>query len=378
MIAFIRSNPVVSDPRVEKEVTSLTSNGFRVTVLAWDREGVYDKYELHGKRIVWRLRLPVAYNKLVVIAYYPIFWFWVLSKLFKLHPKIVHSCDLDSILPALFYRFLTGRSKVIFDVFDNYGVLITTKSEIISSIVRSIELLSANKSDALITVANERLKFFNTAKLPSTEIIMNCPPQRDFEKVKRKKQGFKTFQMVYAGNIAQDRGLIMLAEATRDIDNIEIMLAGRVVDIEVLSCLKNFSHVNYIGQVSFDESLMLQKSADVIPILYDPQVPINKLASPNKLFEAMMLGVPVITNVCKDLVEGIGCGLIVEYDLKNVKQNILSLKDNPLLRREMGLNGRLAFERKYNWELMEKKLLNLYTWILAKRAKKKPLELLLR
>lgn len=42
---------------------------------------------------------------------------------------------------------------------------------------------------------------------------------------------------------------------------------------------------------------MLERSADVIPLLYDLSLPINKVASPNKLFEAMMFGVPIVTNL---------------------------------------------------------------------------------
>lgn len=65
----------------------------------------------------------------------------------------------------------------------------------------------------------------------------------------------------------------------------------------------------------------------------------NKLvANPNKLFEAMMLGVPVITNVCRKIVRETGCGLIVEYNPKSVRDGIVKLRD-PLLRKELGTKG---------------------------------------
>lgn len=364
MIAFIRSNPVISDSRVEKEVESLTSNGFRVVVLAWDREGEYKNHELYSTRIIWRLKLRVAYHRLTVIAYYPIFWLWVLSKLIKTHPKIVHACDLDSILPALLYRLLIGGTKVIFDVFDNYGLLIQARSKVLGSIVGSIELLIASKPDAFVTVSEERLKLFNRAKLPLTEIIMNCPPDHDLANYKWIKKNERVFRIVYAGIIASDRGLIELAEATEDIENVEVIMAGRVVDPQVAKSLHNFPRVKYVGQLTFNEALKLEKSADMIPVLYDPHVPINETATPNKLFEAMMLRISVMTNVCQDFVKDIGCGLIVEYNLKSVRENILLLKGNLSLREKMGIKGRLAFERKYNWGLMEKKLLRLYSTLL--------------
>jgi glycosyltransferase involved in cell wall biosynthesis len=39
------------------------------------------------------------------------------------------------------------------------------------------------------------------------------------------------------------------------------------------------------------------------------------------------------------------------------------LRDQPKLRRELGNNGRVAFLQKYNWRLMEEKLLNVYEYL---------------
>ncbi|MEM2741828.1 MAG: glycosyltransferase WbuB, partial [Nitrososphaeria archaeon] len=74
--------------------------------------------------------------------------------------------------------------------------------------------------------------------------------------------------------------------------------------------------------------------------------------------------VPVITNVCRDVVSEAHCGLIVDYDVKEVRNAILRLKNDPSLRRKLGENGRRAFEQKYNWNLMEKKLLRLYSLLI--------------
>jgi glycosyltransferase involved in cell wall biosynthesis len=365
LIVFIRSNPVASDPRVEKEVKSLTSDGFRVVVLAWDREGTHRNYEFCNGWIVYRLKLRAAYHKLAVVAYYPIFWLWVLSKLIKMHPNIVHACDLDSILPALLYRRVVGHTKVIFDVFDNYALLIQARSKVLGSIVGSIESFFASTPDAFVTVSEERLKLFDKAKLPLTEIIMNCPPDHYLENHKQIKKNPRAFRIVYAGIIASDRGLVELAEATKGIENVEIIIAGRVVEPDIAESLFSFSHVKYVGQLSFDESLALEKSADVIPVLYDLQVPINEIATPNKLFEAMMIGVPIITNLDRFLQE-VNCGISVDYgSIAEIRNAILCLKKHPAARRELGLQGRSAFEKKYNWSVMERKLITLYHQLLT-------------
>ena len=93
------------------------------------------------------------------------------------------------------------------------------------------------------------------------------------------------------------RGLLELAEAIKDLDGFEFVLAGRVLDPEIANKLKRFSFVKFLGQLSLAESIELQKTAHVIPLLYDLQLPINRVAAPNKFYEAMMLGIPVITNL---------------------------------------------------------------------------------
>ena len=38
----------------------------------------------------------------------------------------------------------------------------------------------------------------------------------------------------------------------------------------------------------------------------------------------------------------------------------MSLRDDPMLRKRLGENGRFAFEHRYNWASMESVLFNIY------------------
>jgi len=46
--------------------------------------------------------------------------------------------------------------------------------------------------------------------------------------------------------------------------------------------------------------------------------------------------------------------------VNQIKQAIVSLKENPQLRKSLGENGRKAFLQKYNWTNMEEKLYTIY------------------
>ena len=87
----------------------------------------------------------------------------------------------------------------------------------------------------------------------------------------------------------------------------------------------------------------------------------------NKLFEALMLGIPIITNVSPELIDEVGCGIIVDYDdKKQIKDAVVCLRDNRDLRRGLGNNGRKAFLQKYSWTMMEQELYKCYENLLGK------------
>ena len=67
----------------------------------------------------------------------------------------------------------------------------------------------------------------------------------------------------------------------------------------------------------------------------------------NKVLEAMMCGLLIITNISHELVNDTKCGIIVEYgNVEQIKQAIITLRDNPELRKFYGTNGRQGISGK--------------------------------
>ena len=143
-----------------------------------------------------------------------------------------------------------------------------------------------------------------------------------------------------------------------------LVLAGRVADKELLDKMTELPNVKYVGLLERTESLKLEANSDAMVVLYDLWYRKNQLSSPNKIFEAMMCGIPLITNMEVNLVKKIDCGIIVQYNTDQVRDAIIKLRDDPELRTRLGNNGRKAFVEKYNWESMEKKLYQIYNNLL--------------
>lgn len=90
---------------------------------------------------------------------------------------------------------------------------------------------------------------------------------------------------------------------------------------------------------------------------------------PNKLFQYMLLGKPVIVSDCRPLkriVEETECGLVFQSgNERDLADKMIELYEGERKRRKLGENGRRAVLEKYNWESEAEKLLALYEGLSA-------------
>jgi glycosyltransferase involved in cell wall biosynthesis len=357
-IIIVRSNPIIYDVRVEKIARSLGKK-YSISVLGWNRDGfskkIIDKYFVPLK--VFNLKAP--YGKKLLVALFPLFWTWVLINLCFYKPRVVHTCDLDTFLPCYIYK-LFFRKKIVFDVFDRYAMAyISPKLTPLYSIVNLLEELSSKESDLLITVTEKALRTFRRRPKHCT-VIMNCSEKHNIS-TKKLQKNINFLSLLYTGTIHRNRGLKQITTAIRDIDNVELTIIGPIIHKEVLHEILKERNVKYRGFVERKNYLEIEASSDALVILYDLNLPNNTFTSPNKIFEAMSFGLPIITNMEQELVKEINCGILVKYDdINQIKAAVLLLRDNVEIRRTLGINGHKAFLERYNWGIMEQELYNIY------------------
>ena len=222
-----------------------------------------------------------------------------------------------------------------------------------------------NYADAIIVVDSCRFKQIDHDDGDGITVIYNSP--NDLNKDESITTDSDYFRIFYGGGLQPDRDVVSMIHVTGDIKNTSIVIAGGGHTNEIQRVVDACNTVNsatYLGPVPYHTILEYSLMSDVLYALYDPAIPNNRLASPNKLFEAMMCGKPIIVNegvATADKVREENCGLVVPYgDYEALKEAVLTLKNNPELRKELGENGRRAYETKYNWKIMEKRLLDLY------------------
>jgi glycosyltransferase involved in cell wall biosynthesis len=196
---------------------------------------------------------------------------------------------------------------------------------------------------------------------------MNCSEDYMINRSKENQNGFK---LLFTGHLRPGRGLELLPDIVKNLEETQLIITGRAEDQKLLDKIEGISNISYKGFLDHNQVLDLEASSDAMVALYDLNLQTqNKYVMGNKLFEAMMFGVPVITNVATQIVNETDCGIIVDYDNpEQIKEAIITLRDKPELCKRLGTNGRKAFLEKYNWNLMEHKLFVLYDTLLNRQA----------
>ena len=355
-IVVVASNPIVRHPRILKIVRSLKKR-YSVTVLGWNRDGLSsaDVNRYIVDLALFQFRAP--WNKPSLILYYPFLWTWIFSKLLKHKPRVVHAIDLDVLIPCCIYKIIF-RKKLVYDVHDRFGGYVPSGIQFLCTAVNLLEELLSKRSDVLMAVSEKVLGTFRL-RPKQYAIIANYSEDYNINEEKPKRC---ILTLVYTGIISKEYGLEKIITAIKDLKNVELILAGRVADKQLFEEMITLPNVKYKGHVVPTESIKLEASSDVMMVLYDLDYSKNKLSSPNKIFEAMMCGIPVITNMEGELVdEEVRCGIVVDYNnISQIREAVILFRDNEELRKKMGQNGRNGFVQKYNWTRMEKKLHEIY------------------
>jgi len=144
-----------------------------------------------------------------------------------------------------------------------------------------------------------------------------------------------------------------------------LLIAGNIdKSLETkLMLMPGWSRVDALGFVDRNEVKAIIGRSMAGVVLYHPEL--NHInAQPNKMFEYMAAGIPVIASdfpLWKEILEGARCGVCVDpLDPDQIADAIRWIVDHPEQAEQMGKNGRKAIIERYNWKREEDTLLGLY------------------
>lgn len=367
-VLFCRSNPVAPDPRVEKEARALAEHGYPVTIIGWDRSATLPSPDSFFDISIQRL--PIRANYGAGLSNLPALLRWQAGLLGWLirHRKqydIIHACDFDTILPALIVKWLFGK-KVVYDIFDFYADHLRRTPQWIKQLIRALDYWAISQSDAVIIVDDARREQIDGSKPKSLAVIYNAPEDTS-DDIAPTADPYPPgrFRLAYIGLLQVERGLFEMLQVMQKHPDWALAIAGFGGDeTEIAARAQQMPNVRFLGRLPYQQALSLSKAADALFATYDPAIPNHRYSSPNKVFEAMMLGKPVIvchaTNM-DQIIQQAQCGLVVPYgDVPALDSALTQLASDAGLRQQLGQNGRTAYETRYGWHIMQQRLLEIY------------------
>ena len=153
--------------------------------------------------------------------------------------------------------------------------------------------------------------------------------------------------------------------------NVYLILGGKGVLEELVRerAAKN-PRIQFIGFASGSQIADYTCAADVVYYGFDPKNPNAKFSAPNKLFEALAAGRPLITGdfgKIADVVRQTSCGIVLpEYSASAIQAALTTMRDLQV-RSEMAQNAKRFGEAAMNWRKGEEVLHREYSALLAVR-----------
>lgn len=300
MIAFLRSTDGNPDSRLQKYIDAIKEQRVDFIALCWDRNLKFTdnkNYTYYHKKAVYGSGMK---NMIKLLG----FNLFLLKKLISNRKKynIIHACDFDTIIPAIVMKVFFHK-KVIYDIFDWFVDSRELHNPIIKNSILGLEYIALKLSDRTIVCEEERKKqiCYQPKDIWVLPNIPNFKPLNSFG-IESKNSRIKAS---YVGVLTKHRGIekvVKYAETHPNQIELEIAGFGELEDLIKKACTK-VTNIHFYGTVPYETGIEIMKNSDIILAIYEKTIPNHIYAAPNKYYEGLYLGKPILTT--KDTYVGI-------------------------------------------------------------------------
>ncbi len=387
-----------NDPRVEKEAISLVKAGFEVVVAcpAFNRKPAKETFQ--GIEVIRRKPIPF-YKKFraaaLTLPFFYLYWKKFTRKLFQENKyDVIHAHDLIQGPTAV---WASSRYDVPFviDFHENYPYMLEeepfTKGLIGKMLVPihlwiALEKRVMNLTKYFISVAQEmkdRLLGLNPYAIGF--VIENTLNPEEWPSpflLKKPSSEEKSIKLIYVGGISPMRGLEIAIKGVYEanlensdfIFKLDIYGDGKPAYLQFLNDLISELQLEELVLLKGKINLPLMGNAledydiGVVPHLKSVQ---TDYSSPNKLYQYLFYGLPVLSSDCKSLarvVEESNAGLIYMHNdpkdfSKKLSELVLRIKKDQYT----SVSIHEIISTRYQWQFSEDELHRLYQ-LLSKEA----------
>jgi glycosyltransferase involved in cell wall biosynthesis len=346
-----------------KQCNSLVARGYDVHYIVADGLGDenIDGLQIHD--------IGISGNRFKRMVLRPWAMLWAAR---QLQAKLYHFHDPELLLIAAF--LLKGNAKVIYDSHEDVPRSLLSRDwipswirPIISKVFEAFENFISKRLSAVIGATPHIASRFKQIN-PCSIAINNYPLESEIDAEFRVRSVSRN--VCYLGGIGLVRGIRELILSLEHVDA-QLILAGPFESSsteDLVRSLPGWKKVDYRGIVNRSEvrEIMAESQAGLIFFHAEPNH-IN--AQPNKMFEYMSAGLPVLASdfpLWRELISESGAGLVADpMNPKAIADAIRTVLDDPMMANTMGQNGRNGVNLRYLWKIEEKKLFSLYDRLLS-------------
>lgn len=358
------SHPLYSSRILMKQCKSLAQAEFKVNlVVQHEREEV-----LEGVKICALAKTSKRWVRLLVRSYQ------AYRKALKIPSDIYHIHDPELLIYAWLLK-VKGK-RVVYDVHEDYTSTLSSKPWLpgvlrhkIADAFGRFELFVSKKLDLLVCATPHIANKF----IPHLQHVITV---RNFVNL---DEFFETGQaseqsenaVCYVGNISKARGIEEIVAAL-PLTKANLYLAGEVHSdmlSQKLKALPGWQQVTALGHIPREKAFELMRGCVVGLIMFHP-IANHTNALPNKMFEYMAAGIPIIMSNFPDwekMVKQYQCGMCVDpLNPEAIAVAINWFIEHPKEAKQLGKNGRKAVEQHYNWQAEKGILISGYENIMTK------------
>lgn len=330
-ISFL-GNPF-HDSRITNLKKSLEENNCRVKVIGFDWTTPDFKTYRDKDTVVYKLN-----KQKFSILFYAAFKFLLLYELFKQKADIYFAEEIYS-LPYVKFRTFFGKGKVYYNSRELYAFLGGLRNrKFIQKIFTFIEKLLIHQVDLVLTTGEMDSDFlFNFYGIKNTLVIRNIPklktPDKKINLHEKLSISPDTRILLYQGVLIDGRGIELVIENLPKIKNAVFVILGD--GVRKLKWKKYAEELNvsekvfFLGTVPQDELINYTAAADLGICLIENISISYYHALPNKLFEYIMGGLPVVSSALpqmKQIVDQYKVGECIDIETnKNIAELINNL-----------------------------------------------------
>ncbi|MDR2972064.1 MAG: glycosyltransferase [Bacteroidales bacterium] len=355
------TNDLYSDQRVDKVCNTLTRMGFFVLLIGrcYRNSPKLSNRNYQTKRFHLFFKTgPFFYAEFN----FKLFFYLLFTKV-----DILIANDLDTLLPNVFVKKIR-KKKLVYDAHEYFcGILEIQHRPLVKKIWQHIERYCFPKTDAIITVSQSIAEKYKEEYGKEVAVVRNIPVLDTLSKTEQQPNE-KPVIILQGNAIHKDRGGEEIIEAMPFIDHANLLIVGQGDMIPAMKervvALGLQERVTFTGRVTPEILKTYTVSAD-LGIAFDKNVSPNHYYSlPNKLFEYIHAGVPVISSDLperKRIIEKYGVGkLLPDLAPQTVSDTINFILKNKTLLAQLKENCKAATQ-VLNWENEEKIIQKIYS-----------------